>query len=65
MQIVTRTYYLPRNKLGRLLMYYIAKQTACSIGKIYIVNDTIAFPITLPKQNIIQVENILQRYDLL
>lgn len=61
----TRTYYFPRNRIGRYILNYLIERVGCSVGDIRNVSNTIAVPITVPKRDIVKVERILQMYDLL
>ena len=61
----TRTYYFPRNRIGRYILNYLIERVGCSIGDIRKVADTLAVPITMPKRNVVKVERILQMYDLI
>jgi hypothetical protein len=61
----TRTYYFPRNRIGRYILNYLVEHVGCSIGDIRRVADTLAVPITMPKRNVVKVERILQMYDLI
>ena len=61
----TRTYYFPRNQIGRHILNYLIERIGCSIGDIYRVSDTLAVPITVAKRDIVKVERILQMYDLM
>ena len=44
--MVTRTYYFPKNQIGRYLINYIIERIGCSVGEIRRVNETIAVPMT-------------------
>ena len=61
----TRTYYFPRNQIGRHILNYLIENVGCAVGDIRKVADTLAVPITVAKRDIIKVERILQMYDLL
>lgn len=61
----TRTYYFPRNQIGRHILNYLIERVGCSIGEIRRVKDTLAVPITVEKRDITKIERILQMYDLL
>lgn len=61
----TRTYYFPRNRIGRYILNYLIERVGCSVGDIRKVADTLAVPITMPKRNVVKVERILQMYDLI
>jgi hypothetical protein len=61
----TRTYYFPRNRIGRYILNYLIERVGCSIGDIRKVADNLAVPITVPKRDVVKVERILQMYDLM
>jgi hypothetical protein len=61
----TRTYYFPANRIGRYILNYLIERVGCSIGDIRKVADNIAVPITTQKRDIVKVERILQMYDLM
>ena len=61
----TRTYYFPRNRIGRYILNYLIERVGCSVGDIYKVADNIAVPITVSKRDIPKVERILQMYNLM
>jgi hypothetical protein len=61
----TRTYYFPANRIGRYILNYLIERIGCSVGDIRRVKDTIAVPITTTSKDLIRVERILQMYDLL
>ncbi len=63
--MITRTYYVPANKLGRTVLAYIANRITCEMGYIRKVNTELAVPITLPRREIIHLERILQMYNLM
>ena len=63
--IETRTYYFPSNRIGRYILNYLIERVGCSIGEIHKVADTLAVPITTPKRDVVKVERILQMYDLM
>lgn len=61
----TRTYYFPRNQIGRYILNYLVEHVSCSIGTIYKVSNLIAVPITVVKHDVTKIERILQMYDLM
>ena len=61
----TRTYYFPKNQIGRHVLNYLITRVECSVGEIRPVADHIAVSITTLKRNITTVERILQMYDLM
>ena len=62
--MVTRTYYFPKNQIGRYLINYIIERIGCSIGEIRRVNETIAVPMTFLAQDEIKIVKILEQYDI-
>ena len=62
--MVTRTYYFPKNQIGRYLINYIVERIGCSIGEIRRVNETIAVPMTFLAQDEIKIVKILEQYDI-
>lgn len=62
--MVTRTYYFPKNQIGRYLINYIVERIGCSIGEIRRVNETIAVPMTFLAQDEVKIVKILERYDI-
>jgi len=62
--MVTRTYYFPRNQIGRYLINYIYERVGCSIGDIKCHQETLAVPMTFAAKDEIKVIKILERYDL-
>lgn len=63
--MTTKTYYFPRNQIGRYIINYIVAHVGCSVGEIRRVADTLAVPFTIPTRDVVRVERILQMYDLL
>lgn len=62
--MVTRTYYFPRNQIGRYLINYIYEHVSCSIGNIKRLNEALAVPMTFAAKDEVRVVKILERYDL-
>lgn len=62
--MVTRTYYFPKNQIGRYLINYIIERIGCSVGEIRRVNETIAVPMTFLAQDEIKIVKILEQYDI-
>ena len=62
--MVTRTYYFPRNQIGRYLINYIYERVGCSIGDIKCHQETLAVPMTFAAKDETKVIKILERYDL-
>lgn len=62
--MVTRTYYFPKNQIGRYLINYIVERIGCSIGEIRRVNETIAVPMTFLAQDEVKIVKILEQYDI-
>lgn len=65
--MVTRTYYMPRNRIATHVLNSIVDKVGCSIGNIKISRklDCIRVPITCPEKDVIKIERILQNYDML
>lgn len=62
--MVTRTYYFPKNQIGRYLINYIVERIGCSIGEIRRVHETIAVPMTFLAQDEVKIVKILEQYDI-
>jgi hypothetical protein len=67
MNIVTRTYYIPRNQIGRYVMNYIVEKVGCSVGEFKLNRqaETIRFSITCKINDVPTIEKILRLYDML
>ena len=67
MTTITRTYYIPRNQIGRYVMNYIVEKVGCSVGdfKVNRQSETIRFSITCKTADVATVEKILRRYDMI
>lgn len=63
--MVTRTYYFPRNQLGRYILNYLIEHIGCSVGKFGHVADTFSVVITVSQRDITKVEHILEMYGLM
>ena len=63
--MVTRAIYVPANHFGRDVLTYIWQHIGCSIGSIRKVDNVLRVSITLPKKEVIRMENILQKFNLL
>ena len=61
----TRTYYFPRNRVGRYVLNYLIHHFSCYIGSVRKVSDNLAVSITTQKNDLAKVERILQIYDLM
>ena len=61
----TRTYYFPKNQIGRHVLNYLIARVECSVGLVKPVAGHIAVSLTMPKREISKVERILQMYDLI
>jgi hypothetical protein len=61
----TRTYYFPYNRIGRYILNYLIARVGCSVGNIRRVAETMAVSITAPKRDVVKVERILQMYNLI
>jgi len=67
MEIITRTYYIPRNQIGRYVMNRIVSKVGCSVSdfKFNRQAGTIRFSITCKIADIPLVEKILKNYDMM
>jgi len=65
MSMENRTYYFPNNKFGRHILSRILRYANGPITSIRKVADTLAVSIVLEKREIIKVERILRRYNLI
>lgn len=65
--MVTRIYYMPKNRISIYIMNNIIDRVGCSIGDIRVqkASDTIRVPITCNPQDVRRVEKILKFYDIL
>lgn len=65
--MITRTYYLPRNRIALHLINYMVLHIGCSIGEIKVSkqSDTIRVPVTCNEKDIQRIERILTRYEML
>lgn len=65
--MVTRSYYVPRNQIGRYVMNLVVDRVGCSIDdfKTNVPSDTIRFTITCRDRDITVVEQILKVYNIL
>ena len=65
--MITRTYYMPKNRISLYIISNIIDKIGCSIGDIKVqqLSNTIRVPITCNDNDIHRVEKILKRYDIL
>jgi len=65
--MTTRSYYVPRNQIGRYIMNTVVDRVGCSVEdfKPSVSSDTIRFTITCRDKDIPTVEQILKIYDIL
>lgn len=63
--MVTRTIYVPANAFGRQLLEQIWEHVSCSMGDICRVDNMFRVAITMPEREVVKVENILHKYDLI
>jgi hypothetical protein len=65
--MTTRTYYLPRNRFSVMVLNKIVSKVGCSIGDIKVSRslDCIKVPLTCEKKDIVKVEKILYRYNMI
>lgn len=61
MNITTRTYYMPKNRISMMLINKAAAKVGCSIGELKIMKttDTIRVPITCNENDVKRIEKIL------
>lgn len=63
--MTTRTYYIPKNRIGIHLINYMVSKVGCSIGDIKSSTkavDVLKVPITCNDCDVQKIENILTRY---
>ena len=67
MNITTRTYYLPKNRVSVHVINYIVSKIGCSIGELKVSQkaDTIRVPITCNDTDVKRIEHILLRYGMI
>jgi hypothetical protein len=63
--MITRTIYVPANRIGRYIINYLVDRVSCSIGDIHKVTDTLAVPVTCAPKDVVKVERILEMYGLM
>ena len=65
--MITRNYYVPRNRIGLYIMNVIVDRVGCSVDdfKPSRSSDTIRFSITCNQKDIPAVEKILRLYGVL
>lgn len=65
--MTTRSYYVPRNQIGRYVMNLVVDKVGCSVDdfKPNVSSDTIRFTITCRDRDITVVEQILKVYNIL
>jgi hypothetical protein len=63
--MITRTIYVPANAFGRQLLEQIWERVSCSMGDIHKVDNMLRVAITMPERELVKVENILQKFDLI
>lgn len=65
--MTTRIYYLPRNRFSIMVLNKIVSKIGCSIGDIKVSRslDCIKVPLTCDKKDIVKVEKILYRYNMI
>ena len=65
--MTTRTYYVPRNRIGLHVMNKVISKVECSVEdlKINHQSDTIRFAITCHTKDIPTVEKILALYNIM
>lgn len=63
--MTTRTYYIPKNRIGIHLINYMVSKVGCSIGDIKSsakAVDVLKVPVTCNDCDVKKIENILTRY---
>lgn len=64
--MTTRTYYVPRNQIGRYVINTVVERVGCSIGDITpSLIGVMRFTITCNEKDIPTVERILKNYNLM
>lgn len=65
--MITRTYYLPKNRISLHVLNYMVERVGCSIGDIKAMKsaDMLKVPITCNDNDIQKIERILMRYDMM
>lgn len=63
--MITRTIYVPANHFGRHILTYVWERVACSMGEIRKLDNVMCVPITLPEREVVKLEKILQKFDLM
>lgn len=65
--MITRTYYLPKNRVAIHVINYIVRKVECSVGELKVIQkaDTIRFPVTCKETDITKIERILKRYGMM
>ena len=65
--MVTRSYYVPRNQIGRYVMNLVVDNVGCSVADITpnVAVEVIRFTITCRDRDIPTVEQILKSYNML
>lgn len=65
--MITRTIFVPANQLGRSILEYIWSHVSCSMGEIRKADygATLSVAITMPERELVKVERILLRFDLM
>lgn len=65
--MTTRTYYLPRERFSLMVLNKIVDKVGCSIGDIKVSQkaDCLKVPITCNDKDIVRIEKILYRFDMI
>ena len=67
MRMTTRTYYLPKNRIGVYVLNYIVSRVGCSIGELKPCKqaDVMRVPITCNDEDVKKIELTLKRYGMM
>lgn len=65
LNMITRTYYLPKSPFSLQLANQIARKVGCSIGDIVPVANAIRIPFTCNDKDIKRIESILTTYGMI
>lgn len=65
--MITRTYYLPKNRISMHVLNYMIARVGCSIGEIKLMKtaDTIRVPVTCNDKDVQKIERILTIYGMM
>lgn len=65
--MTTRTYYVPKDRIGLSVINYMITKVGCSIGELKVSRktNTIRVPVTCNDSDVAKIEHILKTYDML